>query len=275
MNKFIINNLIRESIQNDEANIFGKIGSVEAKHLSHYVKTQKAEVLTGNTLFVNAGIHCENKDSLKSWCDSYINSISNTDYILSWCGFAGDQYIIDKYWNNKATFWTFAGLEPFDLNDQDNPWHKHLSGKTMLWIGPLADTARQQSENYSLLWNCDAPEIKVVKSPYQECLTDSQDYCDWQHKFKQMCDQIDKVGHFDFAVLGVGGFSLLLCNYIKQKGKTAIHLGGGNNLILGINTKRGRGAYLKKPWFGAEHWVSPMSHEIPIKKNLVEGGCYW
>ena len=92
---------------------------------------------------------------------------------------------------------------------------------------------------------------------------------------KKILDDIDAAGDFDFATVGCGRFSLLVCDYIKNLGKPSVHLGGGNQLLFGIRGKRWDGSFANSDWYGTKDWIRPMPEEIPQYNNLVEGGCYW
>ena len=82
---------------------------------------------------------------------------------------------------------------------------------------------------------------------------------------------------FDFAVVGCGGFSLILLEHIKKMGIPAVHLGGATQILFGIRGKRwdNNSTFVDSEWYGGEEWLRPLPHEIPQKANLVEGGCYW
>jgi hypothetical protein len=82
---------------------------------------------------------------------------------------------------------------------------------------------------------------------------------------------------FDFAIIGCGGYSLLILDYIKQLKIPCIHLGGSTQLIFGIRGKRWDldENFSKSNWYGTDNWTRPLEHEIPKLSNLVENGCYW
>ena len=54
-----INQKIKEAILECKPEIFGKIGGIEASHLYQFLMTGLPQLVRGNTLFVNAGIFCE------------------------------------------------------------------------------------------------------------------------------------------------------------------------------------------------------------------------
>ena len=93
-----------------------------------------------------------------------------------------------------------------------------------------------------------------------------------------MQKEIDKVD-FDVALIGCGAYGFALANYVKKKGKVAIHIGGATQLLFGI--KGGRWVnnpshypYLHKKVFN-EYWVFPPKEDLPKAAASVEDSCYW
>lgn len=90
--------------------------------------------------------------------------------------------------------------------------------------------------------------------------------------------------NFDLALLGCGGYSLLLGAKIKKMGKLAIHLGGATQILCGIRGSR----WENKPWFIEnlnDYWTHPLTEDKPGEKamqnratlmhKLSEIACYW
>jgi hypothetical protein len=84
--------------------------------------------------------------------------------------------------------------------------------------------------------------------------------------------------------------SAVIAAYIKRKGKKAVHLGGGVQLLFGILGKRWVEDYPKiSPWHYLpgkdididytplfnEHWCYPLPEDTPNNTKAVEGACYW
>jgi hypothetical protein len=96
---------------------------------------------------------------------------------------------------------------------------------------------------------------------------------DWFGAYFFMCDEIMKID-FDVAIIGAGAYGLPLASFVKNLGKTAIHMGGVTQLLFGIKGKRWEDpGYFG--WLMNEHWVRPAEHEKPKAFNNVESGCYW
>ena len=89
-----------------------------------------------------------------------------------------------------------------------------------------------------------------------------------------MIDQINKVD-FDVATIGYGGFSLIIGDYIRNLGKTSIHLGGSNQILYGIKGKRWDKNFEAYSWYGGNYWIRPSKNEVPKFNKMLEGGAYW
>jgi len=265
----MINEKIKEAIRDRLPLSFGKLGNIEAMHVSQYLTSRYLR--PNPSLFINAGIYAMDQRDFQLWLDDYIESIKDLDYVLQWCKEQGDQFILDKVWNGKGIFHDFKELEPY--THEKEGWHYSLSDKRLLFVSPFSDTVQEQAKIYHKIWDqASIGEVITVRSPYSEALT-GEEPAKWVNKLNNMIDEIRELD-FDFATVGCGGFSLSVCKFIKSMGKPCVHLGGGNQLLFGIKGKRwDEHPVLSK--FYNEHWVRPLAHEIPKNNELVEGGCYW
>lgn len=248
----------------------GKLGGIEASHIHRYLTVGPA-LVRGYSLYTNAGIYCENEQSLIEWCERYIKAVQDLDYVLKWCPEQGDEYVINTVGSGKILT-DFNQLEPFMHGEAG--WHYNLSDRKVLCVSALSDTVTQQAEKYGDIWpGASIGDVVTVRSTYSEALT-GLDPVDWRDKMSRLKDEIGKAD-FDFAVVGCGGYSLEICQFIKAMGKSVVHLGGAVQLLFGIRGKRWDGCFASEKWYGTQAWVRPMPHEVPVKCELVENGCYW
>ena len=248
----------------------GKLGGIEASHLYEYL-TRGPSLVRGDSLYVNAGVFCKDTKSLEEWCERYISAVQDLDYVLHWCPEQGDEFVINKVGSGKALT-DFNQLEPFTHGESG--WHYDLSDKKVLCVSPLADTIEAQVPRYGDIWpGASIGDVVTVRSTYSEALTGFQPV-DWRLKMSLLKDEIGEAD-FDFAVVGCGGYSLEICQFIKAMGKSIVHLGGATQILFGIRGKRWDGCFISMPWYGTQAWVRPMPHEVPVKCELVENGCYW
>ena len=248
----------------------GKLGGIEASHIYQYL-TKGPALVRGYSLYVNAGIYCPDEQSLIEWCNSYIAAIKDLDYVLRWCPEQGDEFVINSVGSGQILT-DFNQLEPF--THREAGWHYDLADKKVLVVSPLADTITQQATKYGDIWpGASVGEVVTVRSTYSEALTGFQPV-DWRIKMDTLKDDISEAD-FDFAVVGCGGYSLEICQFIKAMGKSVVHLGGATQILFGIRGKRWDGCFAAEGWYGTQAWVRPLPHEVPVKCDLVENGCYW
>jgi len=265
-----INKEIKHSITTGLPLSFGKMGLVEATHVLRYLSNQNS---IGTDLFINAGVHVTSLESYQAWCEAYIKSARELACMLAWCP-GGEDLDIMKSTRlpSPYIFDSFKELEPFTSGEEG--WHYGLEGKTVLCVSPFPDTVQVQAHRYDKIWpGASVGEVVTVRSPYPAALTGDTPLA-WDSKLKHITDQIDELD-FDFATVGCGGLSLMVCSHITKMGKPCVHLGGGNQILYGIRGKRWDEGFSKYDWYGTENWTRPLEHEVPPGKNMVEGGCYW
>ena len=265
-----INLKITDAIKNKEPLIFGKIGGVEAQHLRYYLAHGDAALLNTCSLPVQAGIYPRSKEDLKDWCDHYLESIKNVDYILQWCADQGDKYVLEALGWNGGIIDDFSDLEPFGHGEKG--WHYHLKDKKLLTVAPFPKTIEQQLPKYSKIWRgAEIGEVQVVQSPYSAALL-GEEPRPYKEILNEICEQIED-SDFDVATVGCGGYSLMICDFIKSLGKPSIHLGGGNQLLFGIKGKRWD--YDVDPsWYNSPEWIRILPEETPPNTQLM-GNEYW
>lgn len=162
------------------------------------------------------------------------------------------------------------------------PWTKSLKNKKVLVMHPFAKTIETQyhTNRGKIFHNPDMLpefELKTIKA-VQSLGGESNEFKDWFEALDWMKKEIDKQD-FDIALIGCGAYGFPLAAYIKRKGKKAIHMGGGLQLLFGIRGKRWEDPNYNTQYnYSAlinEHWVRPDNTEQTANMNVVEGSCYW
>ncbi len=268
-----INVEIIESILNKNPKSFGKIGSVESSYINHYLEGYDFEFISkkyDDLLYTSAGIYIEDETDFQNWSEMYINAIKNTNFLLQWSN--ADKKLLSKIKRKDNISRSFIGLEPFTLGK--NGWHYFLKDKKILCISPFSKSIQANIKNYSFIWNnAHIGKVYTIQASYPEIL-EGKNPTNWQIKLDKVIDQINKVD-FDVATIGYGGFSLIIGDYIRNLGKTSIHLGGSNQILYGIKGKRWDKNFEAYSWYGGNYWIRPSKNEVPKFNKMLEGGAYW
>jgi hypothetical protein len=77
-----------------------------------------------------------------------------------------------------------------------------------------------------------------------------------------------------YAFVGMGALSLPLVGELKRRGITAIHTGGGTQIMFGVKGSRWNTHSVISTLFNSD-WVYPSSEEVPSESKRVENACYW
>jgi|TARA_X000001388_G_scaffold25909_1_gene18132 hypothetical protein len=260
----------------------GKIGGIECSAMQEYLRSKKKASwfkpmwwsTLASALYNNAGVFPETAHGLDHWAREYSDSLIDIDLMGVWSPQFQEDHII-KEWAFMSNLCATRALEPFY---HSQPWTRALESKKVLIISPFVKTIGNQYKNKTKVWNNLEKDInpdfdiKFLKCPLSPALqaptTDS-----WLLSLKDMCDKIENID-FDVALIGAGAYSLPLCSFIKNKEKSAIHLGGGLQVMFGVKGNRWLSHDIINKLFN-EHWVFPSEDETPKNTHIVEGSCYW
>jgi hypothetical protein len=272
------NNFISHYLKNNKPLCAGKIGVTELNllycdhllnsannflpHLQHEVEDI-------------AGLYPYTPETTKQFAADMKNALSIADLLPIWNRVIPDfeKFVFEKYCSKNTYFTQLQHLEPYFF---EKPWTKYLENKVVLVISPFGDSIRQNFSNLERIWKGKIiPNftLKVLKYPFALKITSTNKYKTSDEVYKFYIEAIRKET-FDVAIIGTGYTSFLLAAECKRLGKAGIHLGGATQILFGIKGQRWKEIKEFQPLFN-EHWTEPMKHEIPEKKDLVEGGCYW
>jgi hypothetical protein len=261
------NDFIKKNIISGVPFIATKMGAVEQNVLiSNGNYNDKIRIMASN----NAGITPADNSTLDFFVNNYVKALVNSDII----GIMGiyEKEIVKKY-SLGAMFSELRFLEPFYFC---NPWSELLSGKNILVIHPFEETIINQYRKKDFIFKNKKVlvdfNLKTIKSEQTNGggTKDSKPFVDSLDIMKSKIDKID----FDIALIGCGAYGLLLSDYIKEKKKQAIHIGGGLQILFGIKGKRWDVHDDVKLLYN-ENWCRPRDDEKTINYNVVEGGTYW
>ena len=231
-----------------------------------------------------SGFFSPTDEYLTRFCCESINMIKNIDVIGVW-NFKDDleEKLLHKY-NQNAKLVSISSIGDL-IWKFDSPWTQYLKNKKVLVIHPFEKTIIQQYQKRELLFKnpLTLPEfkLKTIKAVQGICGSEeTKKYENWFKALNSMYQKIDQTD-FDIALIGAGAYGMFLANYIKHKGKQAIHVGGALQLLFGIKgsrwTKEYTGNFSQN--FVNEHWTYPLKEDTPSNiKELTKyekSTCYW
>lgn len=221
-------------------------------------------------------------ENLTRFCSESLNIIQNIDIMAVWNFKDNTEEKILKEYGNSPKLIQFAALGD-SLWMFEKPWSEFLKGKKVLVIHPFEETIKKQYAKRKLLFKNPSTlpefELKTIKA-VQSLGGKTNGFKDWFEALDSMYRKIDEID-FDIALTGAGAYGMFLANYIKNKGKHAIHVGGALQLLFGIKGSRwikeyGEN-YCKK--FMNEHWIYPLDiDKITEFEGLLKyekSSCYW
>ena len=100
-----INEKIKSAIINGTPMSFGKMGNVESFHLKGYLSGTN---VANSQLFVNAGIYLDSYKDYVDWCEGFLSSVKELDYILQW--HESDKGLVEHIFPEEKIFTSFEGL---------------------------------------------------------------------------------------------------------------------------------------------------------------------
>ncbi len=287
------NTIIANALKSNKLFMLTRIGGSEMSLMQTYLQKQKKgiakylEFINGgryfflhedlyNAFFYHCGIFPATEQIFLRVAPFYLSQLKYIDILGTWLN--GEEELFNKFFPQAK----LCSLYALDSFLHENPWSQHLAGKKVLVIHPFEKTIKSQYEKRELLFEdknvlpaFELKTIKAVQSLYQAKVNADFPFRDWFEALDSMFKQIDNTD-FDIAIIGAGAYGLPLASYIKQKGKSAIHLGGTTQLLFGIKGHRWEveqnGLYTK---YFNEHWVRPADEDKVSNYKELESGAYW
>lgn len=236
-----------------------------------------------------AGIYCDESSEqtrntdIHQFCIHYCNAIKNSDALATFQTSIVDEqkFFLENY--NLPALHSRA-IEPIHvINEKQIPWTHSLISKKVLIVSPFVETFKLQIEAGILtnLMKGDPvvqpflPEQQFVfYKTYNSC-AGNRPHKNWKETLDVMCSEIDQL-EYDFALVSCGGYGLMICHHIKNKGKSSVYVGGGLQLMFGVMGRRWEQITFLDSC-NKERFVRPSAKlgEVPKDFTLVEGGSYF
>lgn len=252
-------NEIKNAIRSGEIFMAARFGSTEFRNM---IYDNEFELLC-----FYSGFFPKNKRLLKKFREVYMNSAKKIDYLIAWNyrnHFLKKLKLLKSLPNVKKLIISHI------TDGVNNHWTEGLEGKKVLVVHPFKKTIEKQHQKREKLGIMPPLEkLEVVKAV--QTLADNEDsrFESWFEALEYMKKEIDKKD-FDIALIGCGAYGMPLAAHVKSKGKQALHLGGGLQLLFGIKGKRWEGKIETN-----ENWTKPLKEDFMQNYDKIEGGCYW
>lgn len=278
----------------------GKIGTSEFNAIRWYVQRMNQRVQDSYPPFViremtqNAGLWTPTTRTIDSvideWAEETIKAIKNLNVAVSWSPSAkAHELELLNTWAPKAKKVVLRALEPYYT--PDNQYTQKMTRGKIAVVSPFADSIATQwlkrtqifpeSGPAGKMW-LDNQEIIPIKAFYGPTMTPQNYSLTWTQEILDagplkavefLCQEVVNSGA-KYAFVGIGALSLPLVNKLKNNGITAIHTGGGTQIMFGVKGNRWSNHDVISKLFN-DNWIKPNLNEIPSAANKVEGGCYW
>lgn len=267
--------------------LIGRIAGIELRVA--YAVLEKTYRLTDRDLLElenNAGIHVTSRESLKEYATRLVHAYEACSMIAEWPQ-EGEVYQITGEGQRFIARRTPSihkcsalSLEPYYLPPGEFTWMTALKGKRILVLHPFVHTFQRQIEYIQQLYPgrswFEGCTFQFLRPPVT--LAGNHQHQDWREHEERCIQQLREhyAAHpFDVALVGAGGYGMLLSHRIIQEfGTHVVYIGGALQLFFGVIGKR---------WFTNrevmslmnERWTRPAKEDQPMAYERVERGCYW
>jgi hypothetical protein len=234
---------------------------------------------------INAGVF-GSETCIKEWCIYMLEHLGMMDEIALWNPLlpAQERYFVAEHCASIQKFLPLRALEPFYQKETDNRWSLAISSFCV--VSSFADSIESQWPKRDFLFPYPlfgAAEFKgCVRVGYSPLICKGDESCSWPLVnieggwFSAVTSVVEECVRRDisFVFVGAGALSLPICFELKKRGISAIHTGGGTQIIFGVRGRRWIAHSVISQFFNAA-WTSPLAKEIPSGAERIEGGCYF
>lgn len=277
----------------------GKIGTSELNALIFYIKRCNSQLKTPYPQYIvkemtqNAGFWNEPSktmdEALDSWAEALIEAIKNINTIVIWNPLTKiEELQIINHYAPATKKIVLRALEPY--YSPNNQYTLQMTKGPIAVVSPFADSIQKQWSNRHNIFPKEGlagqmwlpnQVLIAIKAPYGPALTQNtslgwpEHILNKGHKeaVKYLADQVVQSGA-KYAFVGIGALSLLLVNELKKQSITAIHTGGGTQIMFGIKGNRWLNHSIISRFFNTS-WIKPSNDETPSGAQQVEKSCYW
>ncbi len=270
--------------ETDRPHFIGRIAGVELKVA--YAILEKPHLLTQRELLElenNAGIYTTSRESLKEYATELVRAYDSCSMIGEWpttgevfqVTGVGQQFIHRR--TPAIPKCSALSLEPYYVSPADLSWMSALKGKRILILHPFVHTFQKQVEHLRDLYPSrswlEGCQFEFIRPPVT--LAGNHHQQDWKVHYDSCIQQLRNAPPFDIALVGAGGYGMLLSHFIfRELGASVVYVGGALQLFFGVIGKR----WFTNPQIMSlvnDHWTRPVKEDQPTSYQKVERGCYW
>jgi len=241
-----------------------------------------------NEMLTTAGIQFLSNDDRKHYVRQYTKACRNSSILCIWSGsmFLQAKPFYDLLYklNNKQSRICAQALEPFLFMEQPQyRFDQVLKNKKVLIITSHKETAKKQLEHHNSIFNKPIFDESSEFYIYKPCQQNggNHDSNSWIFHFEKMRKELlelQNVFDFDIALLGCGGFGMILSDFIfSEMNKSVMYVGGGLQLYFGIFGNRWRTHPIISKLFN-DKWRDVLDEDKPktiSNARVCENNCYW
>lgn len=241
-------------------------------------------------IVMNAGIFPAEDESIDRWCEAYVKALASLDGLAAgwYKPLEGVEAAILNMYTKTPTFrCPLRSLEPYYVHPSKR-WTQHLAGKRVAVVSSFATTIEKQLKSGAAakVWTADCSgmisdptiEWSFVRTGYSPHLAGDRAgwpaaIRTWEQAVDYVVEEVVKSGA-EIALIGCGGLGMVIGGRLREKGISAMLLGGAVQVLFGIKGRRwAKHDIISLYWNDA--WVWPADEETPRGATLVERGCYW
>ena len=279
--------ILYERIQSGVPFVAGKLGTSEFEALLWFINHKDGvfPLHIQKNMKINAGLFGER--CIEEWCAYMLGNAGLMDEIAMWNPISPlqERYFIEKHFPQIKKFLPLRALEPFYQDKAENRWSLAVQTPFCV-VSPFVTTIEGQWSRRDELF----PFPLFATDDFRGCvyvgysplICQKTELCSWPESILQegwfagvqlIVESCVTTGA-QFVFVGAGALSLPICFELKKRGISAIHTGGGTQLIFGIKGRRWLNHGVIAGFFN-DTWVSPAVLEVPSNAERIEGGCYF
>lgn len=288
----VMQNEINTNIRENKKFLIGKMSLFESLFLNYYITKNQVNLMeTAKLLSFHSGIHVTNINDIKTYCNTYIQSIVNSN-LLGEIPYTFKKKIMN-YYNHisqerfNTTFISHICFEPYLFFKYEEYRLNHiLKGKRILVITSHARSIESQikSNRYTHVFSpnkiFEDNTFTVIKSPVTNI--NNHGNSSWMLHFNNLVKEVVGADEFDIALVSCGGYSMPICSFIYEKlNKSAIYVGSTLQLFFGVmgnmwlNDSIEESPVMEFYLLNQKYWIRPRPDDRPLNYEKLGDGCYW